>query len=487
MAAQAGIAAGSVALTERLTPDICVIGAGSAGLTVAAAAAAFGVSVVLVERDRMGGDCLNTGCVPSKALIAAARHVQAIREAARFGIVAGEPEVDFPAVLKHVKGVIAAIEPNDSVERFTGLGVNVIRGAARFRDRSTAVVGDTEIAARRFVIATGSRPAIPPIPNLETVPFLTNETIFDLPRRPTHLVVIGGGPIGIELAQAFRRLGSQVTVLEAGRPLSKDDPELAALLIEDLRAEGIDIREGVTVMRAARRGRHGVRVTLEGEPPTQVDGSHLLVATGRRPDLGELDLEAAGVAFDAKGINVDARLRTSNRRIHAIGDVAGGPQFTHWAGYQAGLVVRSILFRFGGSVNPAVLPWVTFTDPELAHVGLTEEEARRRHGTVQVLRWPFSENDRAHTERATRGLVKVLTTKKGVVVGADILARDAGELLAPFVLAVAEGMNVKALATAVFPYPTRSEAARRAAVSFYTPKLGSPWLKRIIRTARRFG
>jgi pyruvate/2-oxoglutarate dehydrogenase complex dihydrolipoamide dehydrogenase (E3) component len=487
MAGQERHGAGGLELAEILTPDICVIGAGSAGLTVAAAAAAFGVSVVLVEKGKMGGDCLNTGCVPSKALIAAARHVQAIREAERFGVTAGEPQVDFSAVMRHVREVIAAIEPNDSVERFTGLGVNVIRGAARFKDGRAVTVGETEIAARRFVVAAGSRPAVPPIPNLETVPYLTNETIFELPRRPTHLVVIGGGPIGLEMAQAFRRLGSQVTVLEAGKALSKDDPELAALLLEDLRAEGIDIREGVTVARVARRGRTGVRVTLEGERPLHVDGSHLLVATGRRPDLEELGLEAAGIAFDAKGIKVDGRLRTTNRRVHAIGDVAGGPQFTHWAGYQAGLVVRSILFRFGGRTNPDVLPWVTFTDPELAHVGLTEEEARRRHGSVQILRWPLSENDRAQTERATRGLVKVLATKKGVIVGADILGRDAGELIAPFVLAVAQGMNVKALATAVFPYPTRAEATRRAAVSFYTPKLGSPWLKRIVRTVRRLG
>jgi pyruvate/2-oxoglutarate dehydrogenase complex dihydrolipoamide dehydrogenase (E3) component len=475
-------------MSEILTPDICVIGAGSAGLTVAAAAAALGVSVVLVEKDRMGGDCLNTGCVPSKALLAAAKHVRAIREAERFGIRTGMPDVDFAAVLSHVHEVIAAIEPNDSVERFTGLGVTVLRSAARFKDRHTVIAGATEIRARRFVVATGSRPAVPPIPNLEAVPFLTNETIFALARQPGHLIIIGGGPIGIEMAQAFRRLGSDVTVLEAARALSKDDPELAALLLESLRSEGIDIREGVEVARVAKRGRGGVRVTLtEGESTYHIDGTHLLVATGRQADLDDLGLEEAGIAFDAKGIEVDRRLRTRNRNVYAIGDVAGGAQFTHWAGYQAGLVVRSILFRFGGRMNPDLLPWVTFTDPELAHVGLTEEEARRRHRKIEVLRWPFSENDRAQTEGATRGLVRILATKRGRILGVDILGRNAGELLAPFVLAVSEELKVKSLATAILPYPTLSEAARRAAVSFYSPRLSTPFVKRVIRLLRRLG
>jgi len=475
-------------MSEILTPDICVVGAGSAGLTVAAAAAAFGVSVVLVEKDRMGGDCLNTGCVPSKALIAAARHVQMIGEAERFGVMAGKPEVDFAAVLAHVQEVIAAIEPNDSAERFTGLGVAVLRGSARFKDKRTIVVGPTEIRARRFVIATGSRPATPPIPNLETVPYLTNETVFDLPRRPAHLVVIGGGPIGLELAQAFRRLGSEVTVLEAARILSKDDPELVALLLENLRSEGVDIREGAKVARVARRGRAGVRVTLtEGEASRYVDGTHVLLATGRRPDIEDLRLAEAEIDFDDNGIKVDQRFRTRNRNIYAIGDVSGGPQFTHWSAYQAGLVVRSILFRFGGRAKPELLPWVTFTDPELAHVGLTEEEARRRYGSVVVLRWPFSENDRAQTERTTRGLVKILATRHGRILGVDILCRNAGELLAPFALAISAGLTVKSLATAVFPYPTLAEAARRAAITFYSPKLSSPWVRRAIHFLRRLG
>jgi pyruvate/2-oxoglutarate dehydrogenase complex dihydrolipoamide dehydrogenase (E3) component len=455
---------------------------------MAAAAAAFGVSVVLVERDRMGGDCLNTGCVPSKALIAAAKHVQALREAKRFGIEAGEPKVDFAAVMAHVRGVIAAIAPNDSEERFTGLGVTVLRGEARFADKRTIVVGETAIRARRFVIATGSRAAVPPIANIETVPYLTNETIFDLTRLPKQLLVIGAGPVGLELAQAFGRLGSEVTVLEAGEALSREDPECAAQLLQDLRAEGIVIEEHVTVTRAARRGRNALRLTLgEGEAARQVEGTHLLVAAGRRPNIDGLGLEAAGIAFDARGIRTNSRLRTRNRRVYAVGDVAGGPQFTHWAGYEAGLALRSILFRFGGKVRPELLPWVTFTDPELAHVGLTEDEARARHKHVEVLRWPLSENDRAQTERSTRGVVKVLATRRGKILGVDILGREAGELIAPWVIAVAEGLSVKSFASAVFPYPTRAEAGRRAAIGFYAPRLQSRLLKAVVRLLRKFG
>ncbi len=475
-------------MSEVLTPDICVIGAGSAGLTVAAAAAAFGVSVVLIEKGRMGGDCLNTGCVPSKALIAAARHAETLRQGERFGIKPAEPQVSFAAVMEHVRGVIAAIEPNDSVERFTGLGVTVLHGAARFTDRRTVTVAEREIRARRFVIATGTVPAVPPIPNLETVPYLTNETVFELTRRPNHLIVVGAGPIGLELAQAFRRLGSEVTVLEAAKALAHDDAELSALLLEKLHAEGIDVREGVKVTRAARRGRTGVRVTLEAEGEVgHVDGTHLLVATGRKPEVADLGLEEAGIAFDKSGIKVNARLRTRNRRVYAIGDVAGGPQFTHWAGYTGGLVVRSILFRFGGKARPDILPWVTFTDPELAHVGLSEAEAFRRYRGVHVLRWPFAENDRAQTERETGGMVKVLTTRKGIVVGADILGRDAGELIALYAMAVAEGLSVKSFINTILPYPTRSEAARRAAIAFYAPKLDSPIVRRFVAFLRKLG
>lgn len=475
-------------MSEVLTPDICVIGGGSAGLTVAKAAAGFGVSAVLVEKKRLGGVRLNNGCIASKALLAAARHVNAIREAGLFGAVAGRPEIDFPAVMAHVQEVIAAVEPNDSPERFIGLGVTVVEGAARFRDRRTVLVGTTEIRARRFVVATGARPSIPAIENIETVPFLTSETIFGLMRRPAHLIVIGGGATGIELAQAFYRLGSDVTVLESGRALSQDDPELSTLLIDCLRSEGVKIRENAPATRVAKRGRGGVRVTIGvGEDVGNIDGTHLLVATGRVPAIEELGLREAGIATNANGILVDRRLRTTNRLVYAIGDVIDGPRFAHWGAYQAGQVIRSIIFRFGGRADGAPLPCVTFTDPELAHVGLSEEDARLRHRDVEVLRWPFSENDRAQAERATRGLVKIVVTKRGRILGAEILDRHAGELIAPFVLAVRARLSVRSLATAVFPYPTLSEAGQRAAIDYYTPRISAPYVKKIIRLLRRLG
>ena len=484
-------------MIEILRPDICVIGAGAAGLTVAAAAASFGVSVVLIEQGPMGGDCLNYGCVPSKALLAAAKHAQTVREGARFGVSAGEPQINFTMVREHIRGVIAGIEPNDSIERFTGLGVKVIEAEARFKDKRSLVAGAFEVRARRFVIATGSRPFVPPIAGLAEVSYVTNETVFDLPRRPTHLVVIGGGPIGIEMAQAFSRLGSKVTIVEADRALAKDNPEMAALLIESLRGEGIEIREHAKIERVAKRGRGGVRVILAQPPVTDgddfpaqaaaIEGSHLLVATGRAVHVDGLGLDKARVAHDKRGIKVNARLRTRNRRIYAIGDVTGGFQFTHWGSYQAGLVLRSILFRFGGRMDTSLIPWVTYTDPELAHVGLTEAEAIERHGKVTILRWPFSENDRAQAERSTRGLVRIVATRRGRILGVDILGRGAGELIAPWALAIGNKLPVKAMATAVLPYPTLSEASKRAAVSFYADKTKSPLVRGVIRFLRAFG
>ncbi len=479
---------GAAIMTTELKPDICVIGAGSAGLTVAAAAAAFGVDVVLLEKGRMGGDCLNYGCVPSKALIAAAKHVHAIREAGRFGVKCDDPQVDFQRVHDHVHEVIAEIHHNDSVERFTGLGVNVIQEAGRFVDRRTVVAGDHEIRARRFVVATGSGPLVPPIPGLDGVDYLTNESLFDLTRLPKRLVIIGGGPIGLEMAQAFRRLGSEVTVLEAMKALGKDDPELAGRVVDNVRAEGVDLREGAKVTKVARFGRSGARVTIETDAGEEtVDGTHLLVAVGRRANVDGLGLDEAGIAYGNRGITVDDRLRTTNRRVFAAGDITGGYQFTHWAGYHAGLVVRSILFRFGGKVNNDLVPWATYTDPELAHVGLSEDEARERYKDIRVLRWPYAENDRAQTERAPVGTVKVIALPKGRIVGAGIVGRNAGELIALWALVISQKLTVKALTETVLPYPTLSETAKRVAVTFYTPKLDSPWLKRLIRVMRLFG
>jgi pyruvate/2-oxoglutarate dehydrogenase complex dihydrolipoamide dehydrogenase (E3) component len=470
--------------TETLTPDICVIGAGSGGLSVAAAAAAFGVPVVLIEKGKMGGDCLNFGCVPSKALLAAAKHAQAMRAGALFGVAAQRPAVDFVKVHGHVHGVIAAIAPNDSKERFTGLGVRVIEGEARFKDKETVAVGEgIEIKARRFVVATGSAPAVPPIPGLDQVAYLTNETVFDLAVCPEHLVIIGAGPVGLEMAQAFRRLGASVTVLEAATPLANDDPECAAILLDQLAREGIAIRAGTSVLRVEGGAKPRVVVAAADKEKT-IEATHLLVATGRRANLDGLDLAAARIKTGPRGILVTKRMRTSNRRVYAVGDVAGGLQFTHAANYHAGIVIRNVLFRLRARADETIVPRVTYTDPELAHVGLTEAQAGRR---IRVLRWPYHENDRAQAERETRGHIKVITTERGLILGATIVGAHAGELIVPWTLAVTQRLNIRAFAEMVMPYPTLAEIGKRAAITYFAGSLTMPFVRRIITALRRFG
>ncbi len=474
-------------MTQRLEPDLCVIGAGSGGLSVAAAAAQLGVRVVLIEKGRMGGDCLNYGCVPSKALLAAGRRAHAMRTAEPFGIANAQPRIDPQGVYDHVHSVIDAIAPNDSAERFTGLGVTVIRAAARFKDARTVVAGEHEIAARRFVIATGSRPAVPPIKGLDGVPYFTNETIFDNAEHIGHLVIIGGGPIGMELAQAHRRLGSEVTVVEVATPLAKDDPELTAVVLRQLEAEGIEILQGVRIehLEATETGIR-MYVTSAGALHS-VNGTHLLLATGRRPNLEDLGLEEAGIKHERTGITVNRRLKTSNARVYAIGDVAGGLQFTHVANYHAGLVIRNALFRLPVNKNAAPIPWVTYTDPELAHVGLTEAQAREKHRTIRVLRWPFSDNDRAQTEGATEGFIKVVASKRGRILGASIVGEHAGELIQTWVLAMTKGLKIGDLTGPVLPYPTLGEINKRVAYTFYQRSLTSPAIRAIIRFLRQFG
>lgn len=474
-------------MSETLSVDVCVIGAGSGGLTVAAGASQLGASTILIERAEMGGDCLNFGCVPSKALLAASHAADTVRHAGRFGIRAAAPEADFAAVHRHVHGVIAAIAPNDSEERFTGLGVNVVRAAARFVAPDMVEAGGRRIRARRFVIATGSSPFVPPIPGLDQVPFLTNETVFNLTERPAHLLVVGGGPIGCELAQAHRRLGSAATILEAASILPKDDPELVDILRMRLKQDGIDLREGAKVARVERRGT-GIAVALTQDGAEHVvEGSHLLIAVGRRASLRDLNLEAAGIAHTPQGVTVDAGLRTTNRRVYAIGDAAGGFQFTHMAGYQAGIVIRNALFRLPAKVDTRAVPWVTYTSPELAHVGMSEKDAKEKHGAIRILRWSFAENDRAQTERATEGFVKAIVTKRGRILGATIVGARAGEMIHLWTLAIDQKLKIGAIANMIAPYPTFGEASKRAAGSFYAAALFSERTKRIVRFLARFG
>jgi pyruvate/2-oxoglutarate dehydrogenase complex dihydrolipoamide dehydrogenase (E3) component len=360
---------------------------------------------------------------------------------------------------------------------------------ARFVDKDAVAAGDKWLVkARRFVIATGSSPAIPSIPGLDKTPYLTNETIFDLKQCPSHLIVIGAGPVGLELAQAYRRLGAEVTVLEAAKPLAKEDPECSEIVLDQLRREGIVLRAGVRIAHTGRIKGGGVKITLESaEDSDAIEGSHLLIAAGRKANVASLDLDKAGVKVTHSGILVGKGLRTTNKRVYAIGDAAGGMQFTHLANYHAGLVIRNALFRLPVAANEDVVPRVTFTEPELAHVGLAEADARRRHRSIRILRWPFHENDRAQTERNTCGHIKVVTTKRGGILGVTIVGAQAGELLAAWALAIHQRVNIRAMTGVVLPYPTRAEAGKRAAIDFFTPGLTSPLLRRIIILLRRFG
>ena len=465
--------------------DLAVIGAGSAGLSVAAAAAQFGESVVLFEKGEMGGDCLNYGCVPSKSLLAAAKAAQAQRSSAHFGVATVEPKVNYAKVMDHVQRVVAHIAPFDSQERFEKMGVTVVRAPVRFTGTFSLEAKGKKYTARRIVIATGSRAGVPPIPGLQDVPYLTNETLFKNRVLPKHLIIIGGGPIGMEMAQAHIRLGSKVTVLEAFQPLAKDDPELTSIILESLKGEGVDIRAQAAIVEI-RKSKSGIDVFLKDDEV--IKGSHLLVAAGRIPNVEGLRLEDAGIAYTKRGITVDQGLRSTNRFVYAAGDVAGGLQFTHVAGYHAGLIIRSALFRLPVKNRTDIIPWVTYTDPELAHVGLNETEARKLYGdAIKVLRWHFAENDRAQAEAKTKGLIKVIVNKKGRILGASIVGPQAGDLIAPWVLAITQKLKISAFANVVLPYPTFSEVGKRAAITNYAGLAQKPLLRRALGFLKLLG
>lgn len=472
---------------REIETDLCVIGAGSGGLSVAAGAVQMGARVVLVERGAMGGDCLNVGCVPSKALIAAARAAEGIRRAGRFGIAASAPSIDFAAVHDHVHDVIAQIAPTDSVERFESLGVTVLRAEARFAGPDRIVADGTAVRARRFVIATGSTAAVPPIPGIDRVAFLTNESLFDLTALPERLAVVGGGPIGLEMAQAHARLGSRVTVLERDRILPREDRDLVEPLRAALDRDGVTLVEGAEIRRIEAGDAGPELVLAESAGERRIAASHLLIAAGRRPVIDALDLEKAGVAAGPDGLQVDARLRTTNKRIYAVGDVAGGPQFTHLAGYHAGIVIRNALFRLPAKVDLTALPRVTYLDPELAQVGRTEAEARAAGEAPQVLTWPFADNDRARAQRQTEGLIKVVLGRRGRILGAGIAGPHAGDLILPWVLAIQEKRRIAAMANVIAPYPTLGEVSKRAAGSYYAPTLFSDRTRRIVRLLMKLG
>lgn len=468
----------------EIRTDLCVIGAGAGGLSVAAGAVQMGARVVLIEAAEMGGDCLNSGCVPSKALLAAAKQAHALRKGAAMGILPITPQIDFAAVKDHVARSIATIAPIDSQARFEGLGVRVIRAHARFTAPDRVEAAGDGIRARRFVIATGSRPAIPDLPGLANFPYLTNETIFALRERPDHLLILGAGAIGVEMAQAHARLGCRVTLVARSSVLAREDAEAVALVTTALRAEGVQVLEGAELRQAeAVAGGVGLRLA-DG---SRLTGSHLLVATGRRVALEDLGLQAAGVAHTAQGVTCGPGLRSvSNRRVYAVGDAAGLGQLTHLAGHHAGVVIRQVLFGLPARADRSAIPRAVYTDPELAQIGLTEAEARTRHGArLQVLRQDLRHNDRAVTEGGPPGLIKLMVVG-GRPVGVTLVGPAAGELIGVWALAMAGRLRLGTVAGMVLPYPTYGEVSKRAAGAYFSPKLfDNPALRRVVRLVQR--
>ena len=471
-----------------MTPefDLCIIGGGAGGLVVAAGGASLGAKVALVEKHKLGGDCLYYGCVPSKTLLHSAALAHSMRNAARFGIEAHAPHVNIGAVMQRVASVIKTIEPNDSPERFRSMGVDVIFGSGQFINPHTFTVNGRHITAKRFVIATGSRPAIPSIRGLDKTPYLTNETAFNLTGEVPHLIVLGAGPIGLEMAQAFVRLGSQVSVVQRGAGiLPKEDSDVAAVVLEQLKNEGVDFYLGHTPMQV--EGTDGdLRLTgqdSQGQQKT-LHATHLLVATGRQANLENLGLEAAGVQLNNGRLILDARLRTTQKHIYACGDVAGHYQFTHMAEHTAGVVLRNALFHLPAKVEQRVIPWCTFTDPEVARVGLSETEAKQQGVAHRVYTFPFHDIDRAHVEGATHGFAKLITDPKGKLLGAALVGPHAGEIIHEYVLALSQRLKASDLSKVIHIYPTLAQINRRVADARLKEGLtptAKKWIKRIFR------
>lgn len=470
-----------------LKPDFCIIGAGSGGLTFAAGSVQMGCSVVLLEHKKMGGDCLNYGCVPSKSLIAAAKEIHTARNTAKFGLQNNKSTLDFKKVHQHIHNTIKNIAPHDSVERFTKLGVKVIKEKGSFISNACVKTKNYLIKAKRFIIATGSSPFIPPIKGIDSVNFHTNETIFELKSLPKNLAIIGGGPIGIEMAQAFSRLGSDVSVLESFTALPKDDPEITKKLKTILRDEGVNLYENISI-NLITQNKNKVTIQYQDSQKKQktLTASHLIIATGRRSNIKNLMLEQAQIKYTTRGIEVDKNLRTSNKKVYAIGDCIGNLQFTHVASYHAGLAIRNSIFGLRTSLETKVIPWVTYTEPELAHVGYQEIELKKKNIPYKTMRLNFTDNDRAQAEKKTKGLIKLLASPKGYVLGVTILGTQAGELIYPWVILIQNKLKLTSLTSSIAPYPTLNDLNKRIAGSFYKDKLFSNTVKIIVKFIMRW-
>lgn len=468
----------------RAEYDICVVGGGAAGLVVAAEGANLGAKVILVEKNGLGGDCLRYGCVPSKALLHCAKVAQTMRRAERFGISSCVPVVDMAAVMERIQRVIRAIEVHDSPERFRALGVELISGHGRFCNPSTLAVNGRMITARNFVLATGSRAAMPDIPGLDQVPCLTNENVFALRENIPSMIVLGGGPIGVEMAQAFSRLGSRVSLVNRSQQLlPNEDSDLASVVSNRISAEGVKLYQGYSSVRVENTD-DGVRLWLAAPDGSEkkIEAHRLLLATGRRPNIDDLGLEQAGIELLHGRIVAGKNLRTSNRRVWVCGDAAGGHQFSHVAEHHARVVLRNILFHFPATVEERVIPWCTFTDPELARVGMSEREARLSGIAHRVYTFPFTDIDRAQTDDETEGFVKILTTPRGHLLGAAIVGPHAGELIHEYALAMAAKIRLSSLSGMLHVYPTMAQINRRVAEAYreetLTPGVRR-WVKRL--------
>ncbi|MEQ8404104.1 MAG: FAD-dependent oxidoreductase [Oceanicaulis sp.] len=461
---------------ERIKADLAVIGAGAAGLVSSGGAAMLGRKAVLFERGEMGGDCLNYGCVPSKAILTAAHTAHAVRTAGKYGIKTGDVSIDFAKVRENIAKAIETIHPNDSQERFEGMGVRVVREHARFLDEKTLASDSVEVQAKRFVLASGTRARVPGISGIEGTPYLTNETIWSVETLPEHLIILGGGPIGTELGQAFARLGSKVTLLEAGRLLSRAEPDHAEIVAQSLASDGVEIKVGVRATAVRRSAEGGVEVATSLRET--IRGSHLLVAIGREPVFEGLDLDKAGIETDQSGVVCDDKLRTTNKRVFAAGDIAGKGALTHLAGWHGSVIVRNLYFGLPTKQSSQPIPQAVYTDPPIAGIGLTESQAREKHGDkVTVVSWPFADNDRAIAELDTVGDARLVVGKGGKILGAHAAGARADDLIQIAQAVMATGGSVKDLTSPVAPYPTRGEVFKRAAGKYYEPTVFGPLAK----------
>ncbi len=468
--------------------DICIIGAGAGGLSIASVSAQLGLNVCLIENHKMGGDCLNYGCIPSKSILAAAKAVKSLKKMSELGIHIDGISIDYQKVYQHVQQVIKTIEPHDSVERFESLGVTVKMGNATFIDKNTILLNKEHISAKHFVIATGSRAFIPDISGLNDLEYLTNETVFNLTEAPKHLITIGGGPIGCELSQAIRLLGAEVSILQRRQLLPHDDSDLTCIVKDELTKGGVSIYEHATEIKSVSKTPNDeICVTfIQDDQTKSITGSHLLVATGRQVNFNNLALEKASVAYTSKGIQVNTKLKTTNKRIYAVGDVTGGFQFTHIAGYHAGIVIQNMLFKKPTKVNYKAIPWVTYTSPELAHVGISHEQASKEHPKGKTITVDFSELDRAQTEKQTTGKLKATFDHKGNPVSVSIVGKNAGELIYPWIIAIDNHLSIGKLSKFIAPYPTWGELTKKVISKYYEPILYANRTKKLVRFLSHF-